>query len=118
MYSPVVINLLWPETDSEEAEDDLAAADRVDTPADGSSGGEDSDDATEVATTERRLRRTMLLGSGLPTAGSLLARLGSDGEPQTKDVPPGPGYTIEVFNVVDRTFALVSALCSQNIREG
>lgn len=39
--------------------------------------------------------RMIRLGSGLPTAGSLLATLGSGSEFQTNNLSPGEGYSIE-----------------------
>lgn len=76
-----------------EENNDPAAASAF-TPGDGEE--EENGSIARVAAHGRKLRRTVQLGSGLPTVGSLLARLGPDGGILTKDVPPGTGYTIEV----------------------
>ena len=99
MHSPVVVNLLGPETNPDEAADHthpegIDVDYRTGAEADG--GDNDGGNATLVTTPERRLRRTVLLGSGLPTAGALVARLGPNGGAQTEDLPPGTGYAIEV----------------------
>lgn len=80
-----MVNLLWPEeVDPEEA---LTGGDSKD----------EDEDAAALVASERRLRRTMQLGSGLPTAGSLLATLGSGPGSQTTTtgLSPGDGYSIE-----------------------
>lgn len=60
---------------------------------DSSDSGNDEDAA--LVADGRMLRRTMELGTGLPTSGSLLATLGSGPESQTANLTPGGGYSIE-----------------------
>ncbi|CAM9278282.1 unnamed protein product, partial [Hapterophycus canaliculatus] len=110
LYSPVVVNLLGPEIEAEESGRD--SGDSGDRRLSGPQEADSSDDARSYkgdenngphdersgATLSRNLGGAWQLGSGLPTAGSLLATLGSrlSSEPPMRDIPPGGGYRIEV----------------------
>lgn len=119
MHSRVAVHLLGPEIGSEEAGDDAngddlstldESNDGTDTDSTIGAAGDDSEERDGDATLGRtppgrRLRRTVLLGSGLPTAGSLLARLGRDGGAETQEIPPGAGYAIEASILFSVWFA-------------
>lgn len=96
MHSPIVVSLLGPEVDLDEPIAHPSNEGNDVAQGDGNGEEENGDDTTLVTAPERRPRQTMRLGSGLPTAGALLARLGPDGGPETEDWNPGTGYAIEV----------------------
>lgn len=100
LHSPVVVNLLGPEIEAERSGHDSESMDD-DSGYAQSSGADsrgDSDDESSGATPAGESRLVWRLGSGLPTAGSLLAHLwsGPGSDPPMRHIPPGRGYRIEV----------------------
>lgn len=115
----MVVSLLGPEIEAEESSrdsvntvnDDTASAQEEGsgdgTQSDSGENNEGRDGGRNSVTPARNLRGVWQLGSGLPTAGSLLATLwsGPGSKPPIRDIPPGGGYTIEVLVDLAKAFA-------------